>query len=62
MNIVPLLIADPQPTIPVQPGQHLLYPPALPTQPLAALDPAPGDPWDDPSLSQRLAAELMVVF
>src|SRR5215203_23967 len=61
MNIVSLLVTDPQPPIAVQPGQRPLHPPAMAPQPLAALDAPPGDPRGDPSFSQRLAAELMVI-
>src|SRR6266851_10427589 len=61
MNIVPLLIPDAQPSIAVQPRQRPLHSPAMPTQPFATLDPAPGDPGDDPTLPQGLATERMVV-
>jgi hypothetical protein len=61
MNIVALLVTDPQPPIAVQPRQRSLHSPAMAAQPLAALDAAPGDPGNDPSFSQRLTAERMVV-
>src|SRR5262245_48852710 len=61
MNIVPLLVANAEPSLAVQPGQGRLYPPAMPAQPLIALDPLPSDAGGDPSLSQSLAAELIVV-
>src|SRR5262249_48012454 len=61
MDIVSLLVADPQPPIAVQPGERLLYPPAMSPQPLTALDPPPGDPGGDPALPQGLATERVVV-
>src|SRR5919198_5706249 len=61
MNIVPLLVTDPQPPIAVQPGQGLLDVPAMPPQSLAAFDALPCDPRGDPALAQGLAAELVVV-
>src|SRR3954471_22920258 len=43
VDVVAALVADHQPAAAGDPGQGALHHPPVPAQPLAALDPAPGD-------------------
>jgi hypothetical protein len=55
------LVADRQAPVGQQPGQGSLDLPAVAAQPLAGLDPTPGDPRADPSPPQQLPAARVVV-
>src|SRR5947209_15129469 len=61
VDVVPPLVADHEPAAAGDPGQGALHHPPVPAQPLAALDPAPGDPGDDAALAAGAAAAAVVV-
>jgi hypothetical protein len=61
VDVVASLVADQQPAAAGDPGQRALDYPAVAAQPLAALDPAPGDPGDDAALPAGAAAAGVVV-
>src|SRR3954471_24741068 len=61
VNVVAPLVADHQPAAAGDPGQGALHQPPVPAQPLAALDPAPGDARDDAALPAGTAAAAVVV-
>ena len=61
VNVVAALVADDQPPAAGDPGQGAFHHPAVATQPLAALDPAPGDAWDDATPAAGAAATGIVV-
>ena len=56
MEVVAPLVADREPAAAGDPGQGALDHPPVPTQALAALDPAPGDPGDDAAPAAGAAA------
>ena len=58
MNISSTLIADLQTTIAVQPSQCSFHDPTMLTQSLLTFNSRPGNPGDDPALSQDLAIVL----
>jgi len=55
------LVADLQPPIADQPRQRPLHHIPVPAEPLARLDPASGDPGDDPASTQRPPAARVVI-
>src|SRR5215212_9361022 len=55
------LVAHRQPAVTLQPRQRSLHHPPMPPQPLAALDPAPGDTALDAAPPEGLSALLGVV-
>jgi hypothetical protein len=61
MNISSPLVADPQATIAVQPGERPFDDPAMFTKSFTAFNSLPGDPGSDPTLSQNLAVTPTVV-
>src|SRR5689334_11653200 len=56
MHIQPSLIANGQPTEPVEPGKGALYYPPVPAQPLAAFHSSASYPRNDASAPQRFPA------
>ena len=61
MYVIPPLIADPQPSIPIEPGQGTLDYPAMAAQALAAFDPTACNAVDDPPRSECATALIEVV-
>ena len=55
------LVAHREPAQAGEPGEGSLHHPPMPTQALAAVDPAPGDPWGDAAAMAGLAAAAVVV-
>jgi hypothetical protein len=55
------LVADGQPAEAAEPGQGVLYYPAMAPQALAALDAAPCDPVADPSPAQDTTAARQII-
>src|SRR5512143_2462444 len=60
-DVGPPLVADGEPAEASEPGQCSLDDPAMPTEPLGAVHPAPGDAWRDPALPAGVAAARIVV-
>jgi hypothetical protein len=60
-DVGPALVADRQPTEAGEPGERAFDNPAVPTQPFAALDPAPRDAGNDAALATGAAATAVVV-
>ena len=61
MDVGPSLVADGEATELGEPSQGPLDDPPVTSQPLAALDPAPGDAGLDAAAGQRLTAAAVVV-
>ena len=61
MDVGAPLVADGQAAEATEPRQGAFHDPAVPTQTLAAVDPAPGDPGLDPAPAQGLAAAGHVI-
>lgn len=61
MEIGPSFVADRQSAKAIEPGVCPLNDPPMPAQPLARLDPPPGDAWRDPPLAARGATACVVV-
>jgi hypothetical protein len=61
MQVGPPLVADRQSPVPRQPGQGPFHHPPMPSQPLARLDPPPGNPDLDPAAMQKPAAAGEVI-
>lgn len=61
MDVVSPLVADGEATELGEPRQRALDDPPATSQPLAALDPAPGDARLDATAGQRLTAAAVVV-
>lgn len=61
MDIQPSLIANSQPTEPVEPGKSALHYPPMPAQPLAALHSSAGYARNNASFPQCLSAYSEVV-
>ena len=61
MDVGPSLVADGEATELGEPSQRPLDDPPVTSQPLAALDPAPGDAVLDATAGQRLTAAAVVV-
>jgi hypothetical protein len=60
-NVGTLLVADCQSAEAAEPSQRAFHHPAMPSQALAALDAAPGDPVTDPSLAQSTTTARQVI-
>ena len=61
MNVGPSLVADSEAAKLGEPGQRPLDHPSVPSQALAALDPAPGDAVLDATAGERLATAAVIV-